>query len=60
VVINNGGRRLCHLRGCITESLRVPNATFRQFDDFPCCGSAERIDPPSPVERHEGHLVSDA
>jgi len=50
---------LRRFQGSVAESVRVPFARFRQFDDFLCCGGAERIIPPSLLECHEGHLVRD-
>ena len=47
------------LQGSVAESVRVPFARFRQFDDFLCCGGAERIIPPSLLEWPRGSFVRD-
>ena len=53
-------RRLRRLQGPVTESLRVAFTSFRKFDDLVRDGVAERIDPPSLLQRYNGHRKRDA
>ena len=48
------------LQGPVTESLRVAFTSFRKFDDLVRDGVAERIDPPSLLQRYNGHRKRDA
>jgi hypothetical protein len=51
---------LRRLQGPVTESLRVAFTSFRKFDDLVRDGVAERIDPPSLLQRYNGHRKRDA